>query len=177
MKITVQEINQDNELDFGEPDSSFTVSSRLVLNAENGRISYTIMDIPPYTKDYGRRRTDFAEFADSTDQTAVIAYLNGEVAGQLMLRDDWTKYALIHDLAVDPKHRRQGVGRALIRRAVDWAQAAGFPGLTLETQDINVPACRLYESCGFQLCGFDTQLYKGQNPPLDEVALFWYLTF
>lgn len=177
MNITVQKINGENHLDFGESDSSFIVSSKLLLHAEDGRIGYTVVDVPPYTKDYGRRRTDFAEFADSTDQTAIIAYRHDEVAGQLMLRDDWTKYALIHDLVVDPKHRRQGVGRALIGYAVEWAKSAGFPGLTLETQNINVPACRLYESCGFELRGFDTQLYKGQNPATDEIALFWYLVF
>ena len=47
----------------------------------------------------------------------------------------------------------------------------------LETQDNNVPACRLYERCGFQLRGFDTHLYKGHDPATGEIALYWYLTF
>jgi RimJ/RimL family protein N-acetyltransferase len=47
----------------------------------------------------------------------------------------------------------------------------------LETQDNNVPACRLYARCGFQLRGFDTHLYKGDDPSTDEIALYWYLVF
>ncbi len=62
-------------------------------------------------------------------------------------------------------------------RAIDWARTKGFPGVFLETQDINVNACLLYESCGFELRGFDMELYKALNPPLDEIALYWYLIF
>lgn len=47
----------------------------------------------------------------------------------------------------------------------------------LETQNINVVACRLYESCGFVLGGFDACLYRGVMPGTREIALFWYLLF
>jgi streptothricin acetyltransferase len=47
----------------------------------------------------------------------------------------------------------------------------------LETQNNNVAACRLYESGGFQLAGFDRCLYKGLHPDTDEIALYWYLVF
>jgi streptothricin acetyltransferase len=47
----------------------------------------------------------------------------------------------------------------------------------LETQNINVPACRLYASCRFVLCGFDACLYHGVMPGTREIALYWYLLF
>ena len=47
----------------------------------------------------------------------------------------------------------------------------------LETQNINVAACRLYASCGFVLAGFDGCLYRGVMPGTRENALFWYLVF
>jgi len=40
-----------------------------------------------------------------------------------------------------------------------------------------VQACKLYESCGFELRGFDTHLYKAFDPATDEMALYWYLIF
>jgi RimJ/RimL family protein N-acetyltransferase len=40
-----------------------------------------------------------------------------------------------------------------------------------------VAACRLYESCGFQLAGFDRCLYQGRHPGTAEIALYWYLVF
>jgi hypothetical protein len=47
----------------------------------------------------------------------------------------------------------------------------------LETQNINVAACRLYERCSFVLGGFDACLYRGVMPGTREIALFWYLLF
>jgi hypothetical protein len=47
----------------------------------------------------------------------------------------------------------------------------------LETQNVNVGACRLSESCGFVLGGFDGYLYRGFEENAREVALFYYLIF
>ena len=70
-----------------------------------------------------------------------------------------------------------GVGRALMDRAIAWAVERGLPGVRAETQSNNVPACKLYESCGFRLGGFDRDLYRGLDEGTTEVALFWYLLF
>lgn len=46
----------------------------------------------------------------------------------------------------------------------------------LETQNTNLPACHLYERCGFVLGGFDRLLYRALEPASVEVAVFWYWT-
>jgi ribosomal protein S18 acetylase RimI-like enzyme len=56
----------------------------------------------------------------------------------------------IHDLAVLPGQRGRGTGRALLAAAEALAQAEGCCKLTLEVQDDNAPARRLYESFGFR---------------------------
>lgn len=56
----------------------------------------------------------------------------------------------IHDLAVVPGRRGGGVGRALLAAAESHARAAGCCKLTLEVQDDNLPARRLYERFGFR---------------------------
>jgi GNAT superfamily N-acetyltransferase len=177
MKIEIHEIDLHNQLDFGRCEMSFTVTSKLILRAEDGRITYRIVDVPPYQKEYGPRRTDFAEYGSDHNKMIFLAYVNDELAGEVRISKSWNKFALLDDFVVENRYRRQGVGRALIQRCVDWAKGKGFPGLTLETQNINVPACRLYESCGFELRGFDTHLYKGLDPSTDEIALYWYLMF
>ena len=73
----------------------------------------------------------------------------------------WNKFAYIEELSVDTEFRGKGLGRALLTCAIDWAKRQGFPGVTLETQDNNVPACMLYEKSGFVLTGFD--LYAGHD--------------
>ena len=75
------------------------------------------------------------------------------------------------------KFRRQGVGKALIVQARQWAQERNLAGIMLETQNNNVGACMLYERCGFRLGGVDKYLYKGINSETDEVALYWYVLF
>lgn len=177
MNIIIREIDRYNIEDFGRCDSSFTVSSKLLLNAENGTIGYTIVDVPPYTKQYRAEEFDSKFYMDDPGRAIFFAYLDEELAGEIRLRKNWNGYAYIDSIAVDSKYRNQGVGRALIKQAIGWAKTKGFPGLMLETQDNNVTACHFYESCGFELRGFDTHLYKALDPSTDEIALYWYLMF
>lgn len=46
----------------------------------------------------------------------------------------------------------------------------------LETQDINLGACRLYIKNGFVLGSVDTMLYQNFKTR-EEKALFWYKMF
>ncbi len=55
----------------------------------------------------------------------------------------------IHDLAVVPDRRGQGIGRALLEAAEAEARRRGCCKLTLEVRDDNVRARRLYDGFGF----------------------------
>lgn len=55
----------------------------------------------------------------------------------------------IHDLAVLPEWRGKGVGRALLEAAEHRARQCGCCKLTLEVQDSNGRALRLYDGFGF----------------------------
>lgn len=177
MNITIREIDDSTVQSVKAYGSSFEVTSRLALHAENGKISYTIFEVPPYTKQYGPEVVEIHAYVDSSDKIVFFAYVDDKFAGQIRLWRHWSGYAYIDYIAVEADYRGQGIGRALIERATEWAKSKEFPGLMLETQDNNVPACRLYERCGFELRGFDTQLYKGSDPATDEIALYWYLIF
>jgi ribosomal protein S18 acetylase RimI-like enzyme len=56
----------------------------------------------------------------------------------------------IHDLAVVPKYRGMGVGRALLQAAEEHARRAACCKMTLEVQDDNTRARALYRRCGFE---------------------------
>jgi ribosomal protein S18 acetylase RimI-like enzyme len=56
----------------------------------------------------------------------------------------------VHDLAVIPGWRGKGVGRALLTAAEAHARELGCCKLTLEVQDDNTPARRLYGRFGFR---------------------------
>jgi ribosomal protein S18 acetylase RimI-like enzyme len=86
-------------------------------------------------------------------------------------------FAYIRDLTVDVPYRRAGVGSRLMEQAARWAHQRGLAGVMAETQNVNVPACRFYDSFGFLLGGFDMQLYRGFPELAGEMALFCYLVF
>ncbi len=177
MKVIIREALNDTIQYLKKDGSSFEVNSKLVLSAENGKISYTIMDVHPYLKQYWDEEFDSSSYINNPGKIAFLAYVDDELVGQIRVEKHWNAYAYIEDIAVDPKYRRLGVGRALMEQAIDWAKMKGFPGVMLETQDNNVAGCQLYASCGFKLYGFDTYSYKGLDPSTDEIALYWYLIF
>jgi len=177
MGITIEEINGTNIHDVGTCNGEFTIDAKLVLHADNSDIRYTIVDAPMTTKRYGEEDVDYASYIGNPDKSVFFAYADGRFAGQITLRKSWNGYACIENIVVDTRFRRQGIGNQLISRAKQWAQQRNLAGLSLETQNNNVNACRFYERCGFQLGGFDSQLYKGINRDTDEIALYWYLQF
>jgi streptothricin acetyltransferase len=174
MEIIIRKMDEQNIQDVNRCNGVFTVDAQLVLHAQNGRISYIVVSIPPYKKQYLLEEVDYRDFINNPEKVVFLAYINDQIAGQIRVLKYWNCYAYIDDVIVDVNHRKQGVGRALIMQAIEWAKENGFPGLMLETQNNNVSACRLYESCGFELGGFDFNLYKGITPGTDEIALYWY---
>lgn len=55
----------------------------------------------------------------------------------------------MNDLFVRADARKHGVGRALLREALQLAQTTGAKGLTLSTSAHNKAAQQLYESEGY----------------------------
>ncbi|MBP0600113.1 GNAT family N-acetyltransferase [Herbaspirillum sp. LeCh32-8] len=55
----------------------------------------------------------------------------------------------IHDLAVMPAYRGQGIARRLLARVEEEARALGCCKITLEVLEGNTVASALYRSCGF----------------------------
>jgi ribosomal protein S18 acetylase RimI-like enzyme len=103
----------------------------------------------------------------------VVEWL-GHIAGVLdVTPQDWNHTALVWNIMLDTAIRRQGIGRALFRRAVDWARQMGYRALILETQTNNVPACRFYAAMGCQLEGIREMFYTNEDIEHGEVAIFW----
>ena len=61
----------------------------------------------------------------------------------------WPPEASLASIAVHPAERRRGLGRCLLRDAIARAGAAHARWLTLEVDQVNAPAIRLYRSDRF----------------------------
>ena len=95
MKFIIKELDESNVrdvIDF-EFDSEREVDSRLILGLENNRLTYTTINISPYTKRYPPDEFDYSAILQDPEKTAFIAYVEDQVAGQLILRRNWNAFA------------------------------------------------------------------------------------
>ena len=58
---------------------------------------------------------------------------------------------MLYDLFVAPSARRQGIARALMNAASEWATAQGAARLDLETARDNYHGQALYRDLGYEL--------------------------
>jgi len=159
-------------------DTTHEIKSRIVPYIENGIFYYTVEEIfPAYVKTYEEDDIDYSIYINNPDKVVFLAYVDGIPAGQIVLRRNWNSFAYIEDIRVGCNFRRKGTGIKLINKAEEWARNGGMQGIMLETQDVNVPACKLYEKTGFILGGVDKKLYGAIEKYSHETALFWYKIF
>jgi ribosomal-protein-alanine N-acetyltransferase len=76
----------------------------------------------------------------------------------------------INNVAVDPRHRGQGVGLALLRFVLRLAAGLGARRATLEVRRSNVAAQRLYERLGFRPAGVRRKYY---SEPVEDALILW----
>ena len=175
MEITIRKIDPQESPQTKSFSRKSTVTSRLVLGIENEKLVYIIVPVEPYEREVIAEDVEYG--FDESGPTIFFAEANGNLAGRIKMLRWWNRFAYVEDLVVNPDYRGLRIGRRLLERGVQWARENDFPGVMLETQDDNVPACTLYQSCGFVLSGFDRNVYKAINPATKETALFWYLIF
>jgi len=177
MKIDIHPLDLESLHQVDTFERSSVVRSHLMLSVKDNKINYSIVPVEPYKKILTVDRDDYAKFIDDPQKAIFFAYVEGIPVGQIKIIPWWNKFACIEELTVDVEFRERGVGRALMNHAIDWVRKQKYPGVMLETQTNNVPACRLYEKCGFVLSGFDLNAYKNDPDCRDEIALYWYLIF
>ena len=176
MNITIRQMDSDSIQQVDRFERNSIVNSRLVLSVQDRNITYSIVPVEPYEKVLDVDPEDYTTFIGNPRKVIFFADVDRKPAGQIKLVPWWNKFAYVEELIVDTEFRGKGVGHALMTRAIAWAKQHNFPGLTLETQDNNVPACKFYEKCGFVLGGFDLYAFRNLSNA-SEIALYWYLIF
>ena len=79
----------------------------------------------------------------------VLGYSYSGVEGH-----DWMSLrgpaGVVHDIVVDPAHRKEGVGRVLLEETVKALEERGAPRVVLSTAEQNEAAQRLFARAGFR---------------------------
>lgn len=99
---------------------------------------------------------------------------DGEIVGRLSIaRDQHPASRHVADLGlmVAQSHRRQGVGRAMLAAAVDWARENDVRKLELHVFPFNDAAIGLYERFGFEREGYRKGHYRRGEEFVDAILM------
>lgn len=99
-----------------------------------------------------RVAADFIDHFDPKRYYSRIAEVDGAVVGSAFVvpaGEDRPEVAKLRLVYLEPRMRGTGVARRLVEDCMAFARAAGYRRMTLWTQDILIPARRLYASLGF----------------------------
>jgi len=187
MSLTIVEQPLTRLAEYAEVPIGFTVAEMLDARAcaalRQDAPFEAVPVSPTYRKDYdsypGSHPSAWPQMADPSRWIILAAY-NREcrVGGATVVVDDphidllrdCSGCALLWDIRVAPEARRQSIGTALLEAVERRAGERGARSLRVETQDVNVPACRFYHAHGFRL----ERVVLGAYPNLpNEVQLLW----
>lgn len=138
----------------------------------------------PFLKDYDaiedEKPTQWAQRFNIENWGILSAFADGRRVGgaaiawktpEIFLLEGREDLACLWDLRVLHDYRGKGIGRDLFARALFWAKARNCRLFKVETQNINVPACRFYASQDCELGEINRFAYP---ETMNETQLIWY---
>ena len=188
MKIVIEEITPERLGEYIRVPQRVEVRSILQPElVENGLGGIILREVPleiPYIKDYdsyGDLPSDMPKKFDVRKWGFFLAMAGKTPAGAATVAFDTTgvfmlearkDLAVLWDIRVCPEYR--GVGIPLFRYATKWSRERGCTHMKIETQNVNVPACRFYQRMGACLGEIHRFGYAAVPAVAHEVMLNWY---
>jgi GNAT superfamily N-acetyltransferase len=105
----------------------------------------------------------FIKHYDPARERCLMAEIDGVIAGSatvMRLDDNTAKLRIVY---VEPWARGHGLGERLVTDCMDFARATGYSRMKLWTNDVLIPARRLYEKLGFVLVESEPHRSFGQD--------------
>jgi GNAT superfamily N-acetyltransferase len=189
MKITIEEIPPERLKEYDLVPIRFEVRSVLEPVLKDGGLGgisfHEVQQAHPYFKDYdsaGDMPSDMPQKYDVSKWAFFLALAGDKPVGAATVAFDTTgifmlesrkDLAVLWDIRSCPEFR--GVGIMLFRHAAEWARLRGCTQMKIETQNVNVPACRFYQRMGACLGEIRRFGYAAVPAVAHEVMLCWYL--
>ena len=189
MPVQIIETGPERLGDYASLPSKFEVRSSLQVELIEGGLGGMLLRQVPveshYIKDYdayGKIPSDWPKLFDVTNWGFFLALDSGKLAGAaavafdtngILMLEARRDLAVLWDLRADPAQR--GVGIPLCRHAAEWSRKRGCLQMKVETQNVNVAACRFYQRMGCQLGEIRRFGYATVPDVAHEVMLNWYL--
>ncbi len=187
--MTIYEINIDDLEEYAQIPIAFEVTSIYQVKlVDQGLGGIQLLEAPtqPYVKDYDALENPLewqnqfeihhwgfllARNGDQAVGGAAIAWNTNDVS----MLEGRIDLSVLWDIRVHPKWRKQGIGTALFRHAAAWSTRRSCRQMKIETQNINVPACKFYARMGCELGDIRRFGYVETPQTADEIQLNWYL--
>jgi GNAT superfamily N-acetyltransferase len=160
-----------------------TVFDVVEIASDRFELKERSIDIP-FVKDYGsmpeQSPLQWPLDFDTSNWRFFLARHNNESVGAAAVAFDTSgvdmlegrrDLAVLWDIRVHPDARGKGIGSLLFQAVEEWARSRDCKELKVETQNINIPACRFYERQGCLLRKIRRDAYVEF---LDEIQLLWY---
>jgi GNAT superfamily N-acetyltransferase len=191
MSITIHEITSSELEEYESISIAYEVLTVLQPRQIDGGLGgIRLVEEPvaePYVKDYdsykdGAPRRWLQRF-DTRNWGFLVARDEGQTVGAATLAFDTPgvlagegrrDLTVLWDIRVQLGMRRGGIGRILFDHAVEWTRKKGCKRMKIESQNVNVPACRFYVKQGCELGNIDCYGYVGSPQVAHEVMLVWY---
>jgi ribosomal protein S18 acetylase RimI-like enzyme len=115
----------------------------------------TYRELYPQQQNYQHLQSTIGRYFSTETPLWFVTIASGEKIGCLWVGiaiDQVTgiRHPNIFLVYVDPIYRRQGIGRALMGHAAEWAKAQGYLQIGLQVFTTNQPAIDLYQKLGYQ---------------------------
>lgn len=114
-------------------------------------------------------RTDLEQQLNLETSHFAVATVDEKVVGYMGLQI-FSSEGYVTNVAVLPEYRRQGIAKMLIEKQMQNEMSF----ITLEVRESNLPAIKLYESCGFENVGIRPKFYT--NPTENAIIMTRYFT-
>ena len=111
-------------------------------------------------------------FVDSihAGYSAWVYEVGGEIIGHTVLMTVLEEAHLLN-ITIAPAWRRQGLGRVLLKHALDAARSQQVRVMFLEVRPSNRPAIELYEKAGFEAFALRKGYYPAQEGREDALVM------
>ncbi len=131
---------------------NITENLTVVELKEGDEIPYELLNLadesPEAIADYLKRGTCYK------------GIIEGKTVGEFVLLPTRPFTIELVNLAVDEEYQGKGIGKALIRHAVEEARKQNFKVMEVGTGNAGIGQLALYQKCGFTICSVDFNFFR-----------------
>lgn len=91
--------------------------------------------------------------------TCFVAEKKGQIIGVYVLLPTRPQTVELVNIAVMPSHQGKGIGKKLLKHAIQTAKSMGYKTMEVGTGNSSIGQLAFYQKCGFRMIGIDFDFF------------------